>query len=155
MAVLDEYRNKLIDLARKEGDIDLALVACGNKSAFDYLMDLLKRTDIGHASVSRLTDYRLSTIIKANASRRNKILGWIAREEKEIEKGEGGNEFYLDLYQKELEILDTYALGAIIDVITNGEELTQTAYNDIADRAYRKIQSDKKKAAKEAAESAE
>ena len=150
MATIDDYRDRLLDIARETSDVELALVATGYRSASDYLNRLTdpKKTEVGWAKVSGLSKYRLRTIIKANARRREQLYLWIRREKKELEEGAGGNEFYLDLYQKELDLLDTYALVAIADIITNGEELLEEAYENIADRAYNKAVAGRKKSEK-------
>ena len=154
MPNIRDYREKLLQIARDTNDVELALVATGYRSASRYLENVTdpKRTDIGAVNVSGLAKYRLRTVVKANVRRRDQLESWIKREQKELEEGEGGNEFYLNLYQQELELLDTYALAALTDIITNGEELTEQAYEDEAERLGRKEENAAKKAAREAAE---
>lgn len=151
---VQEYREKLLAIAREKSDVELALVATGYRQASNYLENLTdpKKTDVGLANVTTTSKTRLRTIIKANAKRRDQLNLWIRREKKELEEGEGGNEFYLELYQQEIELLDTYALAALADIITDEEELLERAEKDEAEREERKRIAAEKKAAKEAAE---
>ena len=153
MKDVSEYREELLKIARENSDVELALVATGYRSASRYLETITstKRTDVGWANVSGVAKYRLGTIIKANVRRRDQLESWIKREQKELDEGEGGNEFYLELYKRELELLDIYALAALTDIITNGEALTEQAYEDEAERLARKEKAAAKKAANRAA----
>lgn len=146
---VQDYRDRLLAIARENSDVELALVATGYRQASNYLEDLTdpKKTDVGLANVTTTSKTRLRSIIKANAKRRDQLNLWIRREKKELEEGEGGNEFYLDLYQQEIELLDTYALAALVDIISDGEELLDRAYEDEAERQERQRIAAEKKAA--------
>ena len=148
-----DLTEKLLKIAEDRSDVQLALVATGYRSASNYLEHLIdpKSTDIGLANVSKTSKTRLRTIINANAKRRDQLILWVRREEKELKEGKGGNEFYLHLYQQELDLLDTYALAALADIITDEEDLKERAKIDEAERAERRRIAMEKKAAKEAA----
>lgn len=156
MKDVSEYREELLKIARENSDVELALVATGYRSAQTYLLDIVnpKKSNVGFANVSPSYKMRIGTIVKANDKRRDQLLLWIRRETKDVEEGRG-NEAYLELYKQELELLDTYALIALADLIRDKEALEEQGIKDEAEREERKRQNAVKRAALKAIEDAQ
>ena len=117
------YKQQLIKVAQQIGNVDLALVACGEKDPYTFLGEYLQSEKVGNANVPGTSKQKLESIVKANKTRRNKVSKFLAAELKEAKSGEGLNNKYIDIYKAELALLDKYAMIALIDVINSTEQL--------------------------------
>ena len=117
------YKEQLIQVAQQIGNVDLALVACGEKDAYVFLTEYLESEKVGQANVPATSKQKLESIIKANKSRRAKVQKFLAAELKDAAKGEGLNNKYIEIYKAELALLDKYAMIALIDIINSTEQL--------------------------------
>ena len=110
----------LIELAEATNDLQLYKVAKGDVDKLTFLIDFVKRNNLGRIFVCG--DY-LESILRANKARYKKVSGWLLHEE---------DDAYREIHQKELNLLDEYADTMLAELYSNLDDLKARAAADLA-----------------------
>ena len=108
--LFSDIADELLEYARKNNDVELALVAVGTASPENYLANL-----VSNAKVSDDLPYsRFVPAIKANAIRRKKVNTWLNREQR---LGEKANRAVIDAYTQEIAVIDSFSRAVLLEIV--------------------------------------
>ena len=110
----------LIERAEETNDLQLYKVAKGEIDKLSFLIDFVKRNNLGRIFVCG--DY-LESILRANKARYKKVSSWLANDH---------DEAYKEIHQKELDLLDEYADTMLAELYENLDDLKARAAADNA-----------------------
>ncbi len=118
--VFSDMTEQLLEYARKNNDVELALVATGNVSPEAYLFNLLAGIDdlANTEDMEELVIARFSPAIKANETRRKKLSIWLRREQR---REENANPAIVESFTQEIEAIDAFSRAVIQEVIEKRE----------------------------------
>ena len=108
--LFSDIADELLEYARKNNDVELALVAVGTASPENYLANL-----VSNAKVSDDLPYsRFVPAIKANAIRRKKVNTWLNREQR---LGEKANRAVISAYTQEIAVIDSFSRAVLLEIV--------------------------------------
>lgn len=110
----NKVKQQLTAIAKKNNDVDLALVVGGEIDIWDYLINLVD-DDKGYFPLGG-NKRHLKAVMKSNAKRAHQLSSWISKDD---------DAKYVEFYQAELDILNDYALTALFDILNQSEALSE------------------------------
>ncbi len=117
--LFSDIADELLEYARKNSDVELALVAVGTASPENYLANL-----VSNAKASDDLPYsRFIPAIKANAIRRKKVNTWLSREQKLAEKA---NRAVIDAYTQEIAVIDSFSRAVLLEIVRGVPPVDET-----------------------------
>ena len=144
---LMKKNNALLKLAEETNDLQLYKVATGEIDKLSFLIEFVKKNDLGSLVVCGDT---LESVLHANKARYKKVASWLLCDT---------DDMYKELHQRELDLLDEYADVMLSEIFAQLDDLKVKAAEDAAaaekaaaEKAAKRAERAAKKAAREAEE---